>query len=83
MRHAALELEIKDKKIQNALKVAVEYGMKCFGDLFVQIQEMDSEPSLDTYAWETMSESLVCHFAYPLRRSLSGPVHRNLHPSAR
>ncbi|KAJ7940268.1 hypothetical protein B0H13DRAFT_2299305 [Mycena leptocephala] len=67
MRHAALELEIKDKKIQNALKVAVEYGMKCFGDLFVQIQEMDSEPSLDTYAWETMSESLklasICSIA--------------------
>lgn len=59
MRHPAQELEIEDKKIQNALKVTVEYSMKCFGDLFVQIQEMDSEPSLDTYAWETMSESLV------------------------
>lgn len=59
MRHPALELEMKDPKIKNALKVTVEYSMKCFGDLFVQIQEMDSEPSLDTYAWETMSESLV------------------------
>lgn len=58
MRHEALELEIKDKEIQKALKATVEYSMKCFSDLFVQIQEMDSEPSLDTYAWETMSESL-------------------------
>ncbi|KAJ6502153.1 hypothetical protein C8R45DRAFT_975566 [Mycena sanguinolenta] len=58
MRHEAVELEIKDKEIQHALKTTVEYSMKCFSDLLVQIQEMDSEPSLDTYAWETMSESL-------------------------
>ncbi|KAJ7217187.1 hypothetical protein GGX14DRAFT_440647 [Mycena pura] len=67
MRHATSELEIKDTKIREALKVAVEYSMKCFSDLFVQIQEMDSEPSLDTYAWETMSESLklasICSIA--------------------
>lgn len=60
MRNAAPELEIKDKKIEAALKATVEYSMKCFSDLFVQIQDMDAEPSLDTYAWETMSESLVC-----------------------
>ncbi|KAJ7172099.1 hypothetical protein C8R46DRAFT_1258016 [Mycena filopes] len=67
MRHAAEELEIKDKTITNALKITVEYSMKCFGDLFIQIQEMESEPSLDTYAWETMSESLklasICSIA--------------------
>ncbi|KAJ7047187.1 hypothetical protein C8F04DRAFT_987659 [Mycena alexandri] len=67
MRHAANELEIKDKTIKNALKTTVEYSMKCFGDLFVQIQEMEAEPSLDTYAWETMSESLklasICSIA--------------------
>ncbi|KAJ7112447.1 hypothetical protein C8R43DRAFT_1242817 [Mycena crocata] len=68
MRNAASELEIMDKKIQEALKATVEYSMKCFSDLFVQIQEMDSEPSLDTYAWETMSESLklasICEFEF-------------------
>ncbi|KAF7338006.1 hypothetical protein MVEN_02024500 [Mycena venus] len=58
MRHEAVELEIKDKEIRHALKTTVEYSMKCFSDLFVQIQEMESEPSLDTYTWETMSESL-------------------------
>ncbi|KAJ7709476.1 hypothetical protein B0H17DRAFT_1155491 [Mycena rosella] len=67
MRNAASELDIKDKTIEKALKVTVEYSMKCFSDLFVQIQEMDSEPSLDTYAWETMSESLklasICSIA--------------------
>ncbi|KAJ6618823.1 hypothetical protein B0H10DRAFT_2217316 [Mycena sp. CBHHK59/15] len=66
-RHSALELEITDEKIEKALKVTVEYSMKCFTDLFVQIQEMDTEPSLDTYAWETMSESLklasICSIA--------------------
>ncbi|KAJ6490589.1 hypothetical protein C8R47DRAFT_1122870 [Mycena vitilis] len=67
MRHEASEVQIADEKIQHALKVTVQYSMKCFGDLFVQIQEMDSEPSLDTYAWETMSESLklasICSIA--------------------
>ncbi|KAJ6608572.1 hypothetical protein B0H10DRAFT_524147 [Mycena sp. CBHHK59/15] len=66
-RHSALELEITDEKIEKALKATVEYSMKCFTDLFVQIQEMDTEPSLDTYAWETMSESLklasICSIA--------------------
>lgn len=35
------------------------YAIRCFADLLEQIQSMDAEPSLDTYAWETMSESLV------------------------
>ncbi|KAJ7632956.1 hypothetical protein FB45DRAFT_913996 [Roridomyces roridus] len=67
MRARASGQEIKDKGIKDALKLTVEYSMKCFGDLFVQIQEMDSEPPLDTYAWETMSESLklasICSIA--------------------
>jgi len=36
------------------------YAMRCFSDLLAQIEDMDVEPSLETYAWETMSESLVC-----------------------
>ncbi|KAF7295444.1 hypothetical protein MIND_01084200 [Mycena indigotica] len=66
-RHAASELDIKDLEIEDTLRKTVEYSMKCFGDLYVQIQEMDSEPSLDTYAYETMSESLklasICSIA--------------------
>ncbi|KAK2466763.1 hypothetical protein APHAL10511_001021 [Amanita phalloides] len=34
------------------------YAMQCFADLMMQIEEMDCEPSMDTYSWETMSESL-------------------------
>jgi phosphatidylinositol 4-kinase A len=59
MRHAARELDITDDTIKRTLKRTIEYALQCFTDLLVQIKEMDVEPSLDTYAWETMSESLV------------------------
>lgn len=45
--------------IRECLQPVITHALQCFTDLFVQIQEMDSEPSIDTYAWETMSESLV------------------------
>jgi len=45
--------------LKKALKRSLELSTQSFTDLLVQIEEMDSEPSLDTYAWETMSESLV------------------------
>lgn len=41
------------------LKETVANAMHCFTDLLVQIEDMEAEPSLDTYTWETMSESLV------------------------
>lgn len=59
MRQAAMELDIADQKTVSALNNVTNYAMQCFTDLLVQIEEMDQEPSLDTYAWETMSESLV------------------------
>lgn len=43
---------------ETLLKVS-SYAIRCFSDLLAQIEDMDTEPSLDTYAWETMSESLV------------------------
>ena len=58
-RNAALELDIEDDRTKTVLRDTIQYAMKCFSELLVQIDEMDSEPSLDTYAWETMSESLV------------------------
>ncbi|KAF5380919.1 hypothetical protein D9615_004166 [Tricholomella constricta] len=58
MRKAVVPCEIKDEKIVDTLKMTVKYAMQCFTDLLVQIEEMDTEPSIDTYAWETMSESL-------------------------
>lgn len=45
---------------RNVLRTTIESSMKCFTNLLVQIEEMEAEPSEDSYAWETMSESLVC-----------------------
>jgi phosphatidylinositol 4-kinase A len=66
MHHAAHELDISDEKIEHSLKCTISYAMQCFTDLLMQIKEMDVEPALDTYAWETMSESLVSKVAYNL-----------------
>lgn len=59
MRKAAPDLDITDKKTLDTLKSTMRYAMQCFTDLHIQIEEMDTEPTIDTYAWETMSESLV------------------------
>ena len=44
---------------REALQSVFDYAIRCFTDLLLQIESMESEPSLSTYAWETMSESLV------------------------
>lgn len=59
MRNAAVQMDGADQPSKDILEETVRYAMQCFSDLLVQIEEMDCEPSLDTYAWETMSESLV------------------------
>ncbi|THH11990.1 hypothetical protein EW145_g299 [Phellinidium pouzarii] len=52
---------------QETLKKVSGYAIRCYSDLVEQIEDMDTEPSIDTYAWETMSESLklasVCSVA--------------------
>ncbi|SRR6266851_1393312 len=53
------EIGASEPSLESALKKSLELSTQTFTDLLVQIEEMDSEPSLDTYAWETMSESLV------------------------
>ncbi|KAF9265698.1 hypothetical protein L218DRAFT_986377 [Marasmius fiardii PR-910] len=58
MRKAAVETEIPKESVVKALKKTIDYSMQCFNDLLVQIEEMETEPPVDTYAWETMSESL-------------------------
>ena len=58
-RQAAVELDIEAEGIRQTLKDTVKYALQCFTDLLVQMEEMDSEPSIDTCAWETLSESLV------------------------
>ncbi|KAH9981001.1 hypothetical protein BGW80DRAFT_1501409 [Lactifluus volemus] len=65
--------------LKNALKKSLELSMQTFTDLLVQLEEMDTEPSLDAYAWETMSESLklgtVCAVAL---RDLDGNLFSRL-----
>ncbi|KAG7092795.1 hypothetical protein E1B28_009114 [Marasmius oreades] len=58
MRKAAVEIESPRENVVEALKKAINYSMQCFNDLLMQVEEMDTEPSIDTYTWETMSESL-------------------------
>ncbi|PPQ71810.1 hypothetical protein CVT24_006200, partial [Panaeolus cyanescens] len=57
-RNPALDLQIDNQETQSLLREVVNYAMQCFKDLALQIEEMECEPAPDTYAWETMSESL-------------------------
>lgn len=41
------------------LQTTLSNSMQSFSSLLLQIEEMDAEPSEDSYAWETMSENLV------------------------
>lgn len=59
MLNEALEIDIQDEKIVTGLRTTISYAMQCFTDLLFQVEDMDSEPPVDTYVWETMSESLV------------------------
>ncbi|KAI5120463.1 hypothetical protein M0805_006483 [Coniferiporia weirii] len=66
MRKAVVDQSITESSKETLEKVS-GYAIRCFSDLLEQIEDMDTEPSLDTYAWETMSESLklasVCSVA--------------------
>lgn len=59
MREPVIDIEVTDADTINTLQATIRYSMQCFNDLLLQIQEMDTDPPPDTYAWETMSESLV------------------------
>lgn len=58
-RNTTVELEIPSETTKIVLKDTIKYAMQCFADLLIQIQDMESSPPFDTYAWETISESLV------------------------
>ncbi|KAF9227759.1 hypothetical protein BS17DRAFT_726240 [Gyrodon lividus] len=58
MQNAAEKLNIEDEGTKNALRSTVEGSLQCFNDLLAQIQDMETELPIDTYALETMSESL-------------------------
>ncbi len=67
MKRAAIELDITEEATVATLKSTIQYAMQCFNDLLIQIEDMDTDPPPDTYAWETMSESLVRYFHLPLK----------------
>lgn len=58
-RHGVSESLTISSDIKDVLRLTMKSGVKTFATLLTQIQEMDAEPSDDSYAWETMSESLV------------------------
>lgn len=76
MRNAALEIDITDEETISVLKATIVYTMQCFTDLLVQIEDMDAEPSIDTYTWETMSESLVIIIIPPGYTALTSCVQK-------
>ncbi|KAI6045569.1 hypothetical protein EDC04DRAFT_2888588 [Pisolithus marmoratus] len=57
MKQAAQKVLLQEETAE-ALRSTVKGALQCFNDLLGQMEDMDTEPPLDTYAWETMSESL-------------------------
>jgi phosphatidylinositol 4-kinase len=45
--------------IGEGLRKSIDVAMQCFTDLLTQMECLETEPSSDTYAWETMAESIV------------------------
>jgi len=60
LRQEVSAIEVEDEEVTKALNGVATYAMQCFTDLLVQVEGMESKPPIDTYVWETMSESLVC-----------------------
>lgn len=57
MKQAAQKVTLNDETVET-LRSTIKGALQCFSDLLGQMEVMDTEPPLDTYAWETMSESL-------------------------
>jgi phosphatidylinositol 4-kinase len=81
MRKAALNLQVTDEKIRDTLKMTSRYAMQCFTDLLVQIEEMDSEPPIDTThgrqclrVWCVVSSGTETLTDFAIRNSLPSAV---------
>lgn len=59
LRHSIKNTDLVDGKREQILRTTMTNAMEAFSNLLVQIESLDVEPSEDSYAWETMSESLV------------------------
>lgn len=60
MRTAVTDIELIRDAAKAELEETIKYALQCYTDLLTQVDELDYDPSMDSYAWETMSESLVC-----------------------
>jgi len=67
-----------DKGFSAALEASKELSMECFTDLLVQIEEMETAPSQDSYASETMSESLVSSWNEAIHANTHTPILQKL-----
>ncbi|KAG6336316.1 hypothetical protein ID866_2765 [Astraeus odoratus] len=47
-----------DTETVEVLTSTAKGALQCFNDLLAQMEDMEMEPPVDTYAWETMSECL-------------------------
>lgn len=61
MLQGAVPQDVEGDDILDALRTSTQLAMNTFTELLSQIEDMETEPAADTYAWETMSESLVSH----------------------
>jgi hypothetical protein len=58
---------------KKALRNVIMESLQCFSELLEQIKGMEAEHSVNTYAWETMSESLVRFSCMLIVHVLSDP----------
>ncbi|KAG2366053.1 hypothetical protein BDR07DRAFT_1328601 [Suillus spraguei] len=80
MKYPAKNLGLEnDGETRTVLRNVIRDALQCFSDLLEQIEGLETEPPSDTYAWETMSESLklasVCSVAF---RELDETLHTRL-----
>lgn len=67
--HQAVEPQTQSEGYKSVVRQTMDNAMQTFSTLLVQIEAMDRMPSEDSYAWETMSESLVSTSGMGLART--------------
>lgn len=60
-RNSTRDAVFSEPKYRAQLRTTLDNAMQSFTDLLEQVERSDFEPSEDSYAWETMSETLVCY----------------------
>ena len=55
---APIQMDRLSSDDKQSLKETISISMQVFADLLVMLEQLEQEPAYDTYAWETLSESL-------------------------